>query len=57
MMEKRYTVICECECHREDKQIKHIVDCCSLCYCKYINEEREIDYIAWAKHYRERNKK
>jgi hypothetical protein len=56
-MKTKYTEICECECHREDKQIIHIMPCCSLTYCKYITKDGKIDYIAWAKHYRENTKK
>lgn len=29
---------CECICHQVGKDVKHIRDCCDLCYEKYIDE-------------------
>lgn len=56
MLKTKNTEICECECHMKGKAIKHIYPCCQLAYRKYISKNGKIDFISWAKFFRNKEK-
>ena len=34
--------VCNCECHKEGKQVLHFMSCCNLCYDTYLTKDGEI---------------
>ena len=34
--------ICDCECHREGRNIMHFMSCCQFCYDTYLTKDGEI---------------
>lgn len=35
--------VCDCDCHRLDMSVRHIVPCCDICYKQYITSDNVAD--------------
>lgn len=35
--------VCDCDCHRVDMIVRHIVACCDVCYQQYITADNKAD--------------
>jgi len=34
---------CECDCHKDGEDTLHFMECCDVCYKKYINVDGTVD--------------
>ena len=50
-VEIKETEICECECHQDKSNTRHVMSCCGVSG-KYITTTGEIDMVRWAQCYR-----
>lgn len=47
--------ICECNCHKKNEHVLHIVPCCRMSCAKYLNEDGSFDWIEVGKMMRKHN--